>query len=316
MSQKTSIVFFGTGPVAAKSLQLLSRCFKIEAVVTKPRPLHHRGSFPVIEVAEELSLPLLTVTNKQSVSALMSHHSFESRVGVLIDFGIIVAQDVIDSFEKGIVNSHFSLLPQWRGADPITFSILSGQKTTGVSLMLLVKAMDEGPLLSQTEVSIDNNETTPSLTEKLIIASAQALETTIPHYLDSMVAPKPQLEATVANSKEPTYSRKLEKKDGIIDWNKPAAQIEREIRAYTGWPQSKTTLGTVEVIITEAKTVFIEQVVAEPGEVVLSYNPPTIEVGTSSGMLHIKMLKPVGKKEMSVQAFLAGYKNKLRESSE
>src|SRR5688572_20047531 len=124
------IVFFGSGPVAAESLRLLGQSFEIEAIVTKPSTTREMG-------AAAGSARLLTVENRHELDVLISEHPFESEVGVLIDFGIIVSQKVIDYFPKGIINSHFSLLPEWRGADPITFSILSGQKKTGVSLMLL-----------------------------------------------------------------------------------------------------------------------------------------------------------------------------------
>ena len=109
------IVFFGTGPVAARSLRLLTQHFQVEAVVTKPRAEHHRGSVPVLELAEQLELPVVLAANKKEVSEKVAKAKFKSRVAVLIDFGIIVEQSVIDSFPFGIVNSHFSLLPQWRG---------------------------------------------------------------------------------------------------------------------------------------------------------------------------------------------------------
>src|SRR5688572_6060471 len=106
------IVFFGSGPVAAKSLQLLSKEFKIEAVITKPRPAHHRGEVPVLAAAEELGLTVKTASTKNELDALFSSHEFNSRVGLLIDFGIIVSSKVINYFSLGIVNSHFSVLPQ------------------------------------------------------------------------------------------------------------------------------------------------------------------------------------------------------------
>ena len=145
-SQK--LVFFGSGPVAASALRLLVKGFDIEAIITKPRPAHHRGEVPILAAAQELSLPIFTAANKQELDELFSTNPVSSRLAVLIDFGIIVSQKIIDYFPLGIINSHFSLLPQWRGADPITFAILSGQARTGVSLMLLVEAMDEGPLLA------------------------------------------------------------------------------------------------------------------------------------------------------------------------
>ena len=106
-----TIVFFGSGPVAAESLRLLSKDFEIEAVITKPRPPHHRGPVPVLDLAEELKLPVQTAEDEAGLDQLFKGRPFKSRVGVLIDFGIIVSPQVIDYFPLGIVNSHFSILP-------------------------------------------------------------------------------------------------------------------------------------------------------------------------------------------------------------
>jgi methionyl-tRNA formyltransferase len=299
-----SIVFFGTGPVAAGSLELLAQSFEIEAVVTKPRPEHHRGPVPVLAAAEKLGLPIIEATNKKSCTQAVLESDFKSRLAVLIDFGIIVEQKVIDSFPLGIVNSHFSLLPQWRGADPITFSILSGQDKTGVSLMLLVEAMDEGPLLAVGEYDLDKSITTPQLTKGLIGLSYALLKDTLPKYVAGSLksASQTKVAETVGYSSEPSYSRKLTKEDGILDFSKPAEQLEREVRAFRGWPQSRTILGDHAVIITAAR--------AEAGE----GTPGTVwragkQLGiyTAKGVLMIDSLKPAGKGEMSTEAFLNGY---------
>lgn len=299
-----SIVFFGTGPVAAASLVLLAKHFHIEAVVTKPRPPHHRGSVPVLTTAEELGLPISTVTNKRSVTQEIAAANFKSRVGVLIDFGIIIEQSVIDAFPLGIVNSHFSLLPQWRGADPITFSILSGQSKTGVSLMLLVAAMDEGPLLAIGEYDLPADITASVLTRDLVALSAALLRDTVPKYLAGEVrsAPQEKVAGLVGYSAEPSYSRKLTKEDGILDWHKPATQLEREIRAYLEWPKSRCMLGGHAVIITQAHAADGE---GTPGTV--WQKDRALGVYCSQGILMIDKLKPAGKQEMTVQAFLNGY---------
>lgn len=292
---KTSILFFGSGPVAAKSLELLAKNFSIEAVVTKPKPAHHRGDFPVIEVAKKLGLTTHTVSNKAELSQLIASKPFKSDLGVLVDFGIIVSQDVIDYFPKGIVNSHFSLLPQWRGADPITFSILSGQKHTGVSLMLLVEAMDEGPILAQSSLEIEEGTTTPELTDRLIELSNEMLATILPEYVSGQVVPAAQ-----DLSVQPTYSRKLTKNDGKIDWNKPAEQIEREIKAYAEWPKSYTTIAGKDLVITKAHTASQKE-------------DKELAMKTSEGFLIIDTLKPSGKNEMTAKEFLAGYGKNLND---
>ena len=293
-----TIVFFGSGPVAAESLRLLSQSFTIEAVITKPRPAHHKGSVPVLDIAAALDLPIFTVTDKSSLKELFATRPVKSRVAVLIDFGIIVPQSVIDYFPMGIVNSHFSLLPEWRGADPITFSILSGQRYTGVSLMLLVAAMDEGPLLAQGTYELSPETTTPSLTEDLVELSYRLLDEVLPKYLAGDVVPVSQDPSTKA-----TYSRKLSKEDSIVDWHKPAEQLEREIRAFAEWPKTRADFGGLEVVLTKAHVVDGNDT---PGKTTLVNKKPAIYCG--KGILVIDLLKPAGKKEMTGEAFLAGYK--------
>jgi methionyl-tRNA formyltransferase len=293
-----TIVFFGSGPVAAESLRLLARSFTIEAVVTKPRPAHHRGDVPVLTVAEDLGLRVVTAANRKDLDTVFAQKSFNSRVAVLIDFGIIVSKEVIDYFPLGIVNSHFSLLPEWRGADPITFAILSGQKQTGVSLMLLVPAMDEGPLLGFGTCDLPPTITTPELTQQLILLSYELLRVILPKYIASEIPPQPQDSSTPA-----TYSRKLTKEDGTIDWHKSAQHIEREIRAFAEWPKSRTRLGSIDVILTRA---HVTDSTGTPGSFTTQNKQLLVHCG--EGSLMIEALKPAGKQEMTGEAFLAGYK--------
>ncbi len=303
-----TILFFGSGPVAAKSLELLAQDFTIEAVITKPRAKNYRGAVPVISVASSLGLPIHTVTTKTELDLCITKNSFNSPLGMLIDFGIIVSQKVINYFELGIVNSHFSLLPEWRGADPITFSILSGQKTTGISLMVLTAGMDEGPLLAQATYDLPADITGPELTEDLIELSHAAICTIIPMYIEGNIDPAAQGLISLG-SPHPTYSRKLTKKDGIIDWEKSAEEIEREIRAFAEWPKSQTFLGEIETTITKAH--IIHKTLA-PGAILIDQKKLLIGCGTNS--LAITTIKPAGKKEMSTQSFLAGYATKIRDA--
>lgn len=290
-----TIVFFGSGPVAAKSLLLLSKDFEIEAVITKPG-MNKRDPVPVMDLSEKLGLKTLTPSNKNELNDLFKTRPVKSQVAVLIDYGIIVSQEVIDYFPLGIVNSHFSLLPEWRGADPITFSILSGQKETGVSLMLINAQMDEGKLLSQASIRIDNL-TGPELTDKLISLSHKMLSEFLPKYISNTLTPYDQ-----DSSIKPTYSRKLTKSDGHIDWNKSAEQLSREVRAYVEWPKSHTNIVGKDVVITKAHSVNLS---GEPGKVEADKN--SLTVFTGEGALVIDRLKPLGKSEMDSKAFISGY---------
>lgn len=300
--KKTSepILFFGSGPVAAKSLEFLYENFNVQAVITKPAPSHHRGEVPVVKFAQDKLLKTYFVRDKLELNNLFLDKNVlkNIRLGVLVDFGIIVSKSVIDCFELGIVNSHFSLLPEWRGADPITFAILSGQEETGVSLMVIVEAMDEGPLLAQQPYKLMPNITTLELTEALIKLSNSTLSSTLPAYMAGKVQPVAQ-DTTVY----PTYSRKLTKDDGDIDWKKSAKEIEREIRAFAGWPRSHAVINGVPVIVTRARV--INNVTGEPGTVETRDKQLVVHSGDQS--LIIEYLKPAGKTEMSGPDFLRGY---------
>ncbi len=301
------IVFFGSGPVAAQALELLQASFEIEAVVTKPQPPHHKEVFPVLAAAAKYDLPVLTARTKNELNVLFSDQKLQSRLAVLIDYGIIVSQKIIDYFPLGIVNSHFSILPEWRGADPITFAILSGQKQTGVSLMMLVEAMDEGPLLAYGEHDLSADITTPQLTDYLIKLSHALLEHEIPRYVAGEAKPAPQS----ITKRSVSYSRKLTKQDGVLDWNKPAGQLEREIRAFIEWPKSRTTIAGKDVIVTKAHVVPSRAAKAKPGIVEVVKETDAITISTVDGALHIDQLKPAGKREMSAAEFIAGYGSQL-----
>lgn len=289
---KTKIIFIGSGPVAAKSLKLLSNTFDIEAVITKPTTQSEMAS-------SGGESPVYTVSSRLELDKLIEQNRFSSSVAVLIDFGIIVSQKVIDYFTHGIINSHFSLLPKLRGADPISFSILEGLKETGVSLMLLVEAMDEGPLLEQRTLSVEPHDTTPSLTDKLIELSYTMLHDTLDNYISGDISP-------VAQSGKATYTRKLSKSDGILDWSKPAAQLEREIRAFADWPKSRATFNDIDCVILRS-SVLRKQ--GNPGALFIHDKELAVYCKEDSLLLH--ELKPAGKKAMPSQAFLAGYKSRI-----
>ena len=291
MSKSKKVVFFGSGPVAAASLALLASNFAIEAVITKPKPSHHRGEVPVLEVAKRLGLPVFAAANKQELDELFAKKPAKSELAILIDFGIIVSRKIIDYFQLGIINSHFSILPEWRGADPITFAVLGGQTTTGVSLMLLVEAMDEGPLLAYGEYEMPADTTTPLLTQELIKLSQALLVETVPKYIAGELQPVAQSKT----GREVSYSRKLVKADGMVDFGKPARQIEREVRAYQPWPKSQAKIFDHDVIITRARVAIDKG----DGDLVISCQP---------GWLEVQELTAPSGRTMSGADFLRGYR--------
>lgn len=300
MSKKISLVFFGSGPVAAESLRLLTNTFVIEAVITKPTTATEmKTACP--------DAPQFTVVDKLSLDKLIVEEQFSSKVGVLVDFGIIVSQKTIDYFPKGIVNSHFSLLPELRGADPISFAILEGKEKTGVSLMLLVEAMDEGPIISIGEQPLSGSETTLDLTTSLINLSFSLLENALPKYMIGEIKPAPQSYIQEEFGRIPSYTRKLTKTDGILNWEKPAQQLEREIRAFAGWPKSRAKFNGIDCVI--LKTTVNNDLSGENGKLFIHEKKLGVYCGESA--LIIETIKPAGKNEMNSEAFLAGYKQRL-----
>lgn len=295
-----TVVFFGNGPVAAASLQGLIDTFgveAIEAVITKTRPVHHKELAPVEELANSVDIPLWFASTKSELQELIEDKKPLSPVGLVIDYGVIISAQTIGYFKKGIINSHFSLLPEWRGADPITYSLLSGQTKTGISLMLIDEGLDTGPLLGDTHYEFDGTETSEVLTDKLIELSNQTIAVILPLYLEGHASPLAQTDTLV------THSRKLTKQDGQLIWDKSATELEREVRAFSGWPKSRAIIANVECTVITAKA---SNQVGQPGQISTT-SEKTLLIGCQQGSLEVLELQPAGKNKMSATAFLNGY---------
>ena len=296
-SLEFSVVFMGNGPVACKSLEFMHKWANIEFVITKQRPAHHKDPAPVEEYCKKNNLPFFYANNKQELDACIELNKPVSVVGVVVDYGVIVSQKTINYFHKGIVNSHFSLLPNWRGADPITYSILSGQAQTGVSLMLIDAGLDTGPLLASKKLPI-NGQDNIKLTNELIIISDALLKEYLPKYINNSLNPNAQnTETNIV-----TYSRMLNKSDGNIETNKPASVLVREIKAFKQWPKSRLNYNGTTFIITEAVESDIN---IEQGRLAKQSNG--LFLGCKKSCLEITKLKPAGKNEMTASAFINGY---------
>lgn len=226
-----------------------------------------------------------------------------SQLAILAAYGHIIPQSVLDEFPLGIINIHPSLLPEYRGSTPIETAILDGKTKTGVSIMRLEAGMDTGPIYKQKTVHLNGTESKTELTEQLQRLGAELLVEVLPGIADGSLTPRQQPHPDRA-----TYTSLLSKSNGVIDWSKPAEVIEREIRAFSGWPKSHTEIAGVPVIITEARSSSYEWRPI-PGHVMPMKN--RLFIGTGKGWLEILSLQPLGKKEMPVSAFLAGYKDKI-----
>lgn len=226
----------------------------------------------------------------------------KSKLAVLAAYGRIIPQRILDEFPLGIINIHPSLLPAYRGSTPIEQAILDGAAKTGVSIMRLTAGMDEGPLYKQKTLHLTGSETKLELTEKLQRLGSELLVEVLPRVASGNLKPRQQPHPVRA-----TYSKLLRKEDGIIDWNKSAEQIEREIRAFAGWPGSHTTIAGKDVIITKAYSTPVQSPGTNPGEIEPAPAAHVIGVATGSGTLWIERLKPAGKNDMSAVEFIRGY---------
>lgn len=295
-------IFFGSGPVAAKSLELLLDWLPIAAIVTKTTPAHHKEQAPVELIAKRRNIKLYYANNRSELDQIFIDPEFTvTNFGIVIDYGIIISQSVIDMFEFGIINSHFSLLPEWRGADPITFSLLSGQPTTGVSIMVIDAGLDTGELLAQATYKLGADTDNSSLSTELIKLSNDTLKQAIPKYLSKQLYPKPQASGLV------THSIKLNKASGIINPNLPASELARQIRAFSGWPNSRLFYNNLWLTITQATASTNSSV--PKGE--LKVIDGQLIYGCQASSLVITELQPAGKNKMSAAAFINGYAHKI-----
>lgn len=301
------IVFFGNERLSTgfatdtPTLQrLIAAGYTISAVVTNYEAGRSRSTRPleVAAVAERHGIPV--IINKKPGDIIDQLRSYNAPIGVLVAYGQIVPQRVIDIFPHGIVNIHPSLLPLHRGPIPIESAMLNGTPTTGVSLMQLAKAMDAGPVYVQRQLALNGYESKQALTAALLNAGSKLLIEHLPAILDGTLIPTPQ------NSNDAIYDQRIVKDDGILDWSKPATRLEREIRAYLEWPKSRATLGSIDVIITKSHVVKAS---GQPGTITSIDKQPVVYCGEDA--LAIDLLKPAGKKEMTGESFLAGYKNAL-----
>jgi len=300
-----TLIFFGNEQLASGVTtdapilrSLIEAGYKIPFIVINQSQSTSRKSkkLAVVELAEQHGIEVNYVKKLADLSGaiLDSGASF----GVLAAFGRIVPQSTIDLFEHGILNIHPSLLPEFRGPTPIESAILSGQEVTGVSLMKLSAGMDEGQVLGFGEVKITDQTSKQELFERLSSVGSAILVELLPQILDG------SLTALEQDHENATYTNKISKEDGAIDWSKPARQIEREIRAYLGWPGSQTKLADKDVIITEAKVIDESGTPGQP----FSVSKSQFGVYCGEQALEILKLKPAGKSEMPAASFMAGNK--------
>jgi len=303
--QKKGLVFFGTGSVSLQVLQDLSSEYQTEAIIHKSTQV--RGKKTTAEVedwANKNSVTSYGVANKGELIDLFDQIGFTSQFAVLVDFGVLVPTEVIDYFSHGILNAHFSLLPAWRGADPITFALLAGDAIIGTSIMKLDIGLDTGDIVSQRSFKANQNDDQQTRTELLAEHASTQLLQILPKYLSRAIEPTPQNEQS-----QSSYTRRLLKSDGVMNFNKAAPQLVREINAYATWPRSSCEIDNNKIVITEATASQLQSFSQEPGSYKIIDGRLFMSCGKRT-VLEIIRLQPANKKPMLALAFINGYLKK------
>ncbi|MDX2776257.1 methionyl-tRNA formyltransferase [Streptomyces caniscabiei] len=267
---------------------LIENGYTISAVISHHTDGNSRTNRPleVAEIAKEHNIPVLLPNKPAEIIDTLAR--FNAEAAILVAYGRIIPQRVIDLFPKGIINIHPSLLPKYRGPTPIESAIANGDGETGVSIMQLTAGMDEGPIYAQTRIPLVGTETKFELYDQLAAKSTQLLINSLPSILDGSLLP------TTQDSAKATYCQLLTKADGRL---KPAIQTateaERLVRAYLGFPKTKLRIGSHDIIVTKA------HVVKQPSQ--------ALDIPFKEDYLSVDELIAPSGRTISAEAFLRGY---------
>ncbi len=304
------IVFMGSPVFAVPSLEyLVANGYEVAAVYTQPDRPSGRGRAlvppPVKEAAAGLGLPVFQPESLRSEEDLAALAGLKPDIIIVCAFGQILTQAVLDMPPYQCVNVHFSLLPRHRGASPVAAAILAGDEFTGVSIQLIRLKLDTGPVLARAAVPISPLDNTASLTEKLSLVGAQLLGEALNGWQRGEITPRPQ------NEDEATYINQIKKEDGKIDWDLPAVEIWRRVRAYYPWPGCYTTWHGKQIKILEAAVLPGDKAVKAGQVVAVSGRGAQVGIGTGGGILGLIKVQMEGKRAMSGADFIRGRRDFL-----
>ncbi len=315
------IVYMGTPYFAVPALEaliegaapgkILPEGYEIVTVITRPDKPAGRGReivySPVKQVALAHTIPVWQPGSFKKAENSAALAAYAADLYIVAAFGQILPQGVLDQPKYGTLNIHASLLPKYRGADPIAEAILQGETESGVTIMVLDAGIDTGPTLLSRSTPLADDETTESLTMKLAELGAQTLLEVLPQWVAGSVTPRPQDELRA------THTRMLQKEDGLLRWDKPAAVLARQVRAYIPWPGSYTHWRGKRLKVLEAHPLAVEidtlEQQVQPGLVSTREEAghQVLAVVTGSGFLIVTRVQLEGKKAMSAEEFLRGY---------
>jgi methionyl-tRNA formyltransferase len=310
MTIQLRIVFMGSPDFAVPALEALAASgggklcpYNVIGVVTQPDRPAGRGRTlipPTVKLAAQaLGLPVIQPERLRAPEAMEQLRAWSPDVIVVAAFGQILRTEVLDLPKFGCINVHASLLPRWRGAAPIQAAILTGDAETGVTIMKMDAGVDTGPLLSQRSIHILPEDTAGGLFGKLSRLGAELLLETLPLYLRGEIQPQPQ------DDSHSTYAALLNKKDGLLDFNHPAEELARRVRAFHPWPGAYFEWNGAPLKIHKAR-VSEEKSPGAGSRFIVAGCPA---VGTGEKILVLEEVQPAGKKSMPGKAFLAGAKD-------
>ena len=302
-----NIIFAGTPDFAAQHLQvLIDSPHNVIAVYTQPDKPAGRGkklqASPVKQLAEQHQIPVYQPKSLRKPETQAELTALQADVMVVVAYGLILPQAVLDAPTYGCLNVHGSLLPRWRGAAPIQRAIWAGDKQTGVTIMQMDAGLDTGDMLHKVFCDIDLQDTSADLYHKLAEIAPNALIEVLNHLTDGTFIAEPQ------DDTQSNYAEKLSKEEAKLDWQLSAAQLERNIRAFNPWPMAYLQLtdeqGNPQTLKVYHATV-LPSASQTPGTII-SADKNGIQIATADGVLNLLQLQPAGKKPMSAQDLLNG----------
>ncbi len=310
---KTRIVFFGTPAFAVPFLNTLvaDQNIEIVAVVTQTdKPVGRKQVMTKPEVkiaAETLAVPILQFSTLKSSEAEQTLRNLHADVFVVVAYGKLIPRSILDIPENGCINVHPSLLPKYRGPSPIQHALLNGDSVTGVSIMLLDEGMDTGPILAQSMIELDPQETFSSLEKKILTIAPILLNKTLHAFLQKSVSAIPQDEAHVS------VTKLLERVDGQIDWTQDAQKIDQKIRAFETWPGTWFSWNENEQVIRVSihKAQPTDQLFEEPIGTCISESNHLYVVCGDKHIIELIEIQPEGKNKMPAIDYLRGHKTLL-----
>lgn len=309
------IVFMGTPDFAVGALEaVIEAGHQVAAVVTQPDKPKGRGKeirmTPVKMCAMAHDIPVFQPVRIKAPEAAEVLRGYDADIFVVAAFGQILSEEILTMPKYGCVCIHASLLPKYRGAGPIQWAVINGEKTTGVTIMQMDRGIDTGDMLMKTEVKIDPQETGDSLHDKLALAGARLIVEALPKIESGEVTPVKQ------NEEESCYAKMLQKSMGRIDWQQSAGKLDCLIRGLISWPGAFTVyrgrilkIWKEEVMAAETPDKQGVQTASGtlPAGTVTAVEKDAFYVQTGDGVLRICVVQPEGKKRMEVRDFLLGY---------